>query len=354
MVEITSFLASALSPDGFDSVLGLRVTRATKSLVAGEIDATERHLTSTGRIHGGVLMAFADALGAIGSVMNLPERTSTTTVESKTNFLRAGRPGLLSAEAVPLHVGRSTMLWQTTVFDEADNRLAIVTQTQMVLTEDAGDRRSSDGKAVQPAVAEARARNNAGSTRDRIFQVAAQIIAKKGFANASMRDIASASDLSVSSIYQYIESKDDLLAQIFESYLEEIKQGVAEASGACGSAADRLRAAIDANLERFDRFRSLINLMNREAKALNAKTRRRVVEHMDSYIQIFRNIVSSGIKDGEFRKADPELVANLILMLCEIWPQRYWAVGRYGREGVRDGIVDIALDGLRIPTGGGK
>ena len=343
-------LSPALLPDGFDSLLGLKITRASKSLVAGEIHATNRHLTSTGRVHGGVLMAFADALGAIGSVMNLPERTSTTTVESKTNFLTAGRPGLLSAEAIPLHIGRSTMLWQTTVLDEADNRLAIVTQTQMVLSENIGNRPSYN-PAMASATTDARTRNDSGSTRDRIFQAAAKIIAKKGFANASMRDIAAASGLSVSSIYQYVEGKDDLLAQIFESYLNEIKQGVAEASGTYGSAAERLRAAIDVNLERFDRFRVLINLMNREAKALNAKTRRRVVDHMDSYIRIFRDIVSSGIGAGEFRKANPELIANLILMLCEIWPQRYWAVGRFGREGVRDGIIDMALDGLRMRTG---
>jgi AcrR family transcriptional regulator len=289
-------------------------------------------------------MAFADALGAVGTVLNLPKRASTATIESKTNFVRAARPGLLSAETIPLHIGRSTMLWQTTILDESANRVAIVTQTQIVLTESshraapAADHRDPE---------DARSGNDSGSTRDRIFQVAAKIIATKGFANASMRDIAAASGLSVSSIYQYIESKDDLLAQIFESYLNEIKQGVVEASDSGGSAAERLCAAIDANLDRFNRFRVLINIMNREAKSLDAKTRRRVLNHMDGYIQIFRDIVSTGIKEGEFRKVDPELAAHLVLMMCEIWPQRYWAVGRYGLEGVREGIASMVLDGLR-------
>jgi uncharacterized protein (TIGR00369 family) len=332
---------------GFDSVVGLRVTKATKSLVAGEIQATERHLTSTGRIHGGVLMAFADALGAIGSVMNLPEGTSTATLESKTSFIKSGRPGLLRAEAIPLHIGRSTMLWQTTILDESDNRLALVTQTQMILYGPAKDESVPKPDAAASKSLDVRKSNDAGSTRERIFQEAAKIIAKKGFANASMRDIAAASGLSVSSIYQHIANKDDLLAQIFESYLNEIKQGVAEATVAQGSSIERLRAAIDANLERFDRFRVLINLMNREAKSLNAKTRKRVVDYMDSYIKIFRDIIASGVERGEFRQTVPELTANLILMLCEIWPQRYWAVGRYGRQGVRDGIVELVLDGLR-------
>jgi uncharacterized protein (TIGR00369 family) len=345
--------AAGIFVDGFDSVLGLKVTKATRLLVAGELHATERHLTSTGRIHGGVLMAFADALGAIGSVMNLPKGASTATLESKTNFIKSGRPGLLSAEAIPLHIGRSTMLWQTTILDENDTRLAMVTQTQMVLYEAVKDKSSPKSETAAPAVLDRRKPSDPGSTRDRIFQEAARIIAKRGFADASMRDIAAASGLSVSSIYQYIENKDDLLAQIFESYLSEIKQGVADATGAGGSSTERLRVAIDANLERFDRFRVLINLMNREAKSLNAKTRKRVVDYMDSYIKIFRDIVSSGIEQGEFRQSAPELTANLILMLCEIWPQRYWAVGCFGRQGVRDGIADLVLDGLRVRAGVG-
>ena len=339
--------------DGFDQVLGLKVSKVSKSLVVGEIQATERHLTSTGRIYGGVLMAFADALGAIGTVMNLPKGATTATLELKTNFIKSGRPGLLSAEAVPLHIGHSTMLWQTTILDENDNRLAMVTQTQMILYEAVTAMTLPKPDFSAFAALDVRKRNDAGSTRDRIFQEAAKIIAKKGFANASMRDIAAASGLSVSSIYQHIENKDDLLAQIFEWYLNEIMQGVAEATGTRASPSERLRAAIDAKLERFDRFRDLINLMNCEAKSFNAKTCKRVIDYMDSYIRIFRDIVSSGIEYGEFRPVAPELTANLILMLCEIWPQRYWAVGRFGRQGVRDEIVDLVLDGLRVRAGGG-
>jgi uncharacterized protein (TIGR00369 family) len=78
-------------------------------------------------------MTLADTLGAIATVINLPPETVTTTLESKTNFLAAGRGGYLVGEATPLHVGRRTMVWQTTIRDAEARRVAIVIQTQLVM-----------------------------------------------------------------------------------------------------------------------------------------------------------------------------------------------------------------------------
>jgi 1,4-dihydroxy-2-naphthoyl-CoA hydrolase len=79
-------------------------------------------------------MSLADTLGAIGTVLNLRRGAATTTLESKTNFLAAGRGDELIGESLPLHIGRNTMVWQTTIRDVEARRVAIVTQTQLVLT----------------------------------------------------------------------------------------------------------------------------------------------------------------------------------------------------------------------------
>lgn len=113
--------------------LGVRLVSVTKKRVAAEMPVTRRHLNRSGRVNGGALMAFADALGATGTVANLPPGHRTTTLESKTNFFAAGEGPMLKAVTRPLHIGRTTMVWQTTIRN-ADRRLvAIVTQTQMVL-----------------------------------------------------------------------------------------------------------------------------------------------------------------------------------------------------------------------------
>jgi len=121
------------SPCGMARHFGIRIIAADKDKVVGEIDADNRHLNGVGIVHGGAYMAFADVLGGHAAGLHLAPGTRTTTIESKTNFFRACRPGRLVGEAVPLHVGRRMIVVQTSIFGPGGKRAAIVTQTQLVL-----------------------------------------------------------------------------------------------------------------------------------------------------------------------------------------------------------------------------
>jgi len=112
---------------------GIRVVAADKDKVVGELDADDRHVNAGGVVHGGAYMAFADELGGQAAALHLPPGARTTTIESKTNFFRASRPGRLTAEAVPLHVGRRMIVVQTSIYGPGGRRVALVTQTQLVL-----------------------------------------------------------------------------------------------------------------------------------------------------------------------------------------------------------------------------
>ena len=119
----------------FSRLMGLEVTSQEKELIVGKISVRE-DLCTTGKImHGGAIMAMADGLGAIGAYLNMPETAkATTTIESKTNFLRAAPlNSVVIGECRPLHTGRKTSVWQTTLRNSEQKLLAIVTQTQMVL-----------------------------------------------------------------------------------------------------------------------------------------------------------------------------------------------------------------------------
>ena len=126
-------------PTGMALHFGIRIVAAGKDKVIGEIDADERHLNPGGIVHGGAYMAFADELGGQAAGLNLPPGARTTTIDSKTNFLRATRPGRLVGEAVPLHVGRRTIVVQTTIYRADGKRAAVVTQTQLVLPREGAD-----------------------------------------------------------------------------------------------------------------------------------------------------------------------------------------------------------------------
>jgi uncharacterized protein (TIGR00369 family) len=117
----------------FAEHVGIEVLSAEQDRVVGRIVIGPQHSNGRDRIHGGAIMSLADTLGAIGTVLNLQRGSFTTTIESKTNFLAAGRGEELIGEALPLHIGRNTMVWQTTIRDSESRRVAVVTQTQLVL-----------------------------------------------------------------------------------------------------------------------------------------------------------------------------------------------------------------------------
>jgi 1,4-dihydroxy-2-naphthoyl-CoA hydrolase len=114
-------------------LLGIRFVETSPERVVAELAIREPLRTVGGALHGGTLMALADTVGAAATILNLPPGARTTTLESKTNFLGAGRSGTVRAEATPLHRGQRTMVWQTRVTDETGRLLSITIQTQMVL-----------------------------------------------------------------------------------------------------------------------------------------------------------------------------------------------------------------------------
>ena len=118
----------------FARLLGVRVTAASPDLLEAELVIREELRTSVDVAHGGCLMAFADTMGAMATFLNLPDGASTTTLESKTNFLAAAPGGSrITGETTPIHKGRTTMVWQTRIISETGRLVAQVTQTQMVL-----------------------------------------------------------------------------------------------------------------------------------------------------------------------------------------------------------------------------
>jgi uncharacterized protein (TIGR00369 family) len=118
----------------FPGLMGIEIEAMTPEKVVAAM-LVRANLCTTGSVcHGGALMAFADTVGAVGTVANLPPGARTTTIESKTNFMGAAPVGTrITAESVPLHRGRTTQVWQTTIRAEDGKLVAVVTQTQMVL-----------------------------------------------------------------------------------------------------------------------------------------------------------------------------------------------------------------------------
>ncbi|MCD1627589.1 PaaI family thioesterase [Seohaeicola saemankumensis] len=125
-------IAQAQPP--FAQSLGLRILSADPDHVEAELPVTAALSNRNGTLHGGAFMALADNLGGTATFLNLREGEGTSTIESKTNFFRPVAVGdTARAVTLPLHKGRSTMVWQTTISNGEGKLAAIVTQTQMIL-----------------------------------------------------------------------------------------------------------------------------------------------------------------------------------------------------------------------------
>ena len=121
-------------PLPFAALMGIQVVSVTPDLVIGDLTVREDLCTRPAVLHGGAYMAFADTIGAVATVANLPDGMTTTTIESKTNFFSAIPLGdTARAECTPLHKGRTTMVWQTKITRRDGKLAAIVTQTQLVM-----------------------------------------------------------------------------------------------------------------------------------------------------------------------------------------------------------------------------
>ena len=118
----------------FAHFMDMRMTQVTPECVRAELLVREELGNRNGVLHGGALMALADNLGGTATIANLKDGQTTTTIESKTNFFAAIPVGSVAkAECLPLHRGRTTMVWQTRVTREDGKLAAIITQTQLVL-----------------------------------------------------------------------------------------------------------------------------------------------------------------------------------------------------------------------------
>ena len=121
-------------PPPFASTLGIKVLHYSPELIEAELLVRPELGNRNGNMHGGAVMAFADDLGGAATIINLPENTTTATIESKTNFFAAINVGdIARAECTPLHRGRTTMVWQTKITRGDGKLAAIVTQTQLVI-----------------------------------------------------------------------------------------------------------------------------------------------------------------------------------------------------------------------------
>ena len=117
----------------FAGVLGMEFTHLTPERVEATLKVRQELKQPWGIVHGGAVMTLADTVAGAGAYMNLAQGQETVTVELKINLIGAVRKGVIRAQALPLHRGRSTSIWETRITDETGKLVAVSLSTHLVL-----------------------------------------------------------------------------------------------------------------------------------------------------------------------------------------------------------------------------
>ncbi|MEH6344279.1 MAG: PaaI family thioesterase [Bermanella sp.] len=119
----------------FHELIGIKITIVDNSEVRAEMKVTQSHIAPNGYLHAGSVVSLADTACGYGCGENLPEGASSfTTIELKSNHLGTVRDGTVECIATPLHLGRTTQVWDAVVQNkETGKKVALFRCTQMIL-----------------------------------------------------------------------------------------------------------------------------------------------------------------------------------------------------------------------------
>ena len=254
------------------------------------------------------------------------------------HLLAPGRSVRVTGEAACLSAGPAPV-WRAVLSDDAGAALA-----EVVLTVALADAAPRAPDPVAPADASPEGR------RERIARAAVEVIAEKGYAAASMREIAAAAGMHVPTMYQYVRSKEEILELVYASTIGQMLSAMEPVLAATGPVPQRLDAIIARLLEANARLRRETGVLNRETRSLSLAARDRVLGRYKGMVNRIGAVLAEGQDAGVVRGFDPQLAAQFIDALADVWPLRPFAVGHYDFDTYSGELAGFIRAALLVPV----
>ena len=152
--------------------------------------------------------------------------------------------------------------------------------------------------------------------RERIFLVAIELFAEKGFNGTAVRDLAGALGIEAASLYYHFPSKQDLLVAVLERIMDDLLERLRVATHEAGGPTERLRRAMGSHVY-FHVLKRKDALVSRsELRSLTPANRRLIVAKRDRYEMAIRSLLDEGVAAGDFQTDDVRLTAIALLAMC--------------------------------------
>lgn len=294
-----------------------------------------------GPVSSAAVLSFAEDL----IFSEAADQAQKVVVEVKITLFDPTSVEVLAGEASLVHRQGPLAIWKTDIREQRGRPVAQVFHT--CLQQDA----YSDASAAELAVPVKREKKNgavlsAEERRETIAQAACVVIANKGFAASSIREIADAAGMHVPTMYQYVSSKEEVLELVYLWVMRRVRENVSEALASAKGLRQRLRAVTLKLIENNDQRRRDTGVLNRELRSLSKSARMRVVGEYIEVVGQIADVIAEGVEAGEFRKVNPVIVANFVDALCDMWALRQFAVGQYSVDEFREELLHFIECGL--------
>src|ERR1051326_2853889 len=188
---------------------------------------------------------------------------------------------------------------------------------------------------------------NGDFSRNRVFEVAAEVFHRKGYDNTSMSDIASAAGLTKAGLYHHISSKESLLYTVLDYGLDLTQAYVLEPLEHISDPLERLRTMIDLHLRLVLQERNLeVTGLLHECKTLSSSDRAKINRRKKEYVRIATNLIAEVTKKYNVNNLNPKLAAYALLGMLNWTYQWYRPSGSNTREEIVEMFQQIFLQGI--------
>ena len=338
-------------------------TNASQSTI---IDATTEKVLTISRWSSagpGTTDSFANLVQRCGFEANeigisrcFPADTnSRRRVESLIKTFQERTGGVVTTDSRPVFISAETATWRARVFAsdaqslDPKHLVAELTETHAVQGAGSDERHAVSVRALPTTTV---SQGNVSPNYERLERVSAaalDIIAEKGFAGASIREIASHAGIPIPTLYLSIRKKEDLLVFLSSRYLGTMTTELGQIAAEEGPICRLLERAVKQYLDYCDDHRRLINVVYREAKWLPEDARKKIFDLDRAFVAEWKSILVRGQRSGEFVEIDPALAADFIYFLCTTWALRHWILAPAGEEKVKSSLTAFILNAMHAP-----
>ena len=182
--------------------------------------------------------------------------------------------------------------------------------------------------------------------QQQISEAAMKLFAQNGYHNTTVRDIASLSNISTGSVYDYVKSKEDILFLVSQKFFATLKENVEKALRGLDDPLLKLKATIEATLTVIDNFQEYVLITYRESKHFKKQDLIGIFQQESYFIDNFMKIFKEGNEKGVFRVNDPLLVANFLTMMTHSWALKRYSLKEYSLFRFKEMLIDFVMQGI--------